>query len=265
LLALLAAPFAVYGFFIEPAQLRLARYDVALSHAPDLKGLKIAVISDLHGGAPFIDGAKIAAVVAMTNAEKPDLILLTGDLNAHVFGSRGMPIAEVIERLKPLSAPLGVHAVIGNHDRLEGAQRVTALLERAGIPVLENASTLLHTSRGAFYLVGIGDAHKRADDPALALSGVPQGADALCFTHSPDSFPKLPGTCVLTIAGHTHGGQVKLPLLGALFVPSRYGQRYLAGVMREDGKTLFVSTGIGTSILPIRLGVPPQIALLTLR
>ena len=98
------------------------------------------------------------------------------------------------------------------------------------------------------------------------LSGVPQGADALCFTHSPDSFPKLPGTCVLTIAGHTHGGQVKLPLLGRAdcAVPSM-ASVMLPGIIREDGKTLFVSTGIGTSILPVRLGVPPEIALLTLR
>jgi predicted MPP superfamily phosphohydrolase len=258
-------PLGIYGFVIEPGQLRLTRHDVALAHAPDLAGLKIAVISDLHGGAPFIDADKISQVVALTNAAKPDLILLTGDLNAHIYLGRGMPIAEVIERLKPLSAPLGVHAVIGNHDRWEGAGRVTALLERAGIPVLENASALLRTPHGGFYLVGIGDAEKRADDPVLALSHVPRGADALCFTHSPDSFPGLPTTCALTIAGHTHGGQVNLPFLGRLVVPSRYGRRYAAGEVREAGKTLFVSTGIGTSILPVRFGVPPEIVLLTIR
>jgi predicted MPP superfamily phosphohydrolase len=250
---------------IEPDQLRLTRYEIVLDHAPDLRGLRIAVIADLHGGAPFIDDAKIARVVALTNAAKPDLILLTGDLNAHVWGSRGMPIDRVIERLKPLSAPLGVYAVIGNHDRWEGAARVTALLQQAGIPVLENTHRLLRGLRRAFHLVGIGDAHRHADDPRLALSGVPRNADALCFTHSPDSFPHLPGTCALTIAGHTHGGQVRLPLLGPPYIPSRYGRRYLAGRIREQGKTLFVATGIGTSILPLRLGVPPEIALLHIR
>ncbi len=263
--AALFVPLGYYAFRVEPASLRLTQYDVALDHAPHLKGLKIAVISDLHGGAPFIDDAKIAQVVALTNAAKPDLILLTGDLNGHLFFNPVRPIGEVIERLKPLSAPLGVHAVIGNHDRWEGAGRVTALLERARIPVLENAGTLLRTAHRGFYLVGIGDAEKEADDPELALWDVPRGADALCFTHSPDSFPKLPRTCALTIAGHTHGGQVKLPLLGRLVVPSHYRQRYAAGLVRENGKALFVATGIGTSILAVRLGVPPEIAVLTIR
>jgi predicted MPP superfamily phosphohydrolase len=261
----LIAPLGYYAFCVEPASLRLVRHDVTLDHAPDLRGLRIAVISDLHAGAPFIDEAKIARVVAMTNAARPDLILLTGDLNAHIYGSRGMPIDQVIANLKPLSAPLGVYAVIGNHDRWEGAGRVMDLLKHANMPALENEHRLLRTPRGAFYLVGIGDAEKRADDPELALSGVPAGADALCFTHSPDSFPRLPKACVLTIAGHTHGGQVNLPLLGPMVVLSRYGQRYAAGLVREDGKTLFVSTGIGTSILPVRLGVPPEIVLLHIR
>jgi predicted MPP superfamily phosphohydrolase len=265
LLTALVAALGFYAFRIEPDQLRLTRYIITLDHAPHLKGLRIAVISDLHGGAPFIDNAKIARVVAMTNGAKPDLILLTGDLNAHVWGSPTVPIADVIGRLRSLSAPLGVYAVIGNHDRWEGAARATALLRQTGIPVLENANVMLRGPGHALHLVGIGDAYKHADDPARALSGVPASADALCFTHSPDSFPRLPGTCALTVAGHTHGGQVRLPLLGAPYVPSRYGQRYLAGVIREDGKTLFVATGIGTSILPVRLGAPPEIAVLELR
>ena len=97
------------------------------------------------------------------------------------------------------------------------------------------------------------------------LSGVPRGAAAICFTHSPDIFPRLPGTCAVTLAGHSHGGQVRLPLLGRPILPLRTGQRYAAGLVREGGKTLFVSTGIGTSGLPVRLGVPPEISLLSLR
>ena len=162
-------PLGYYAFRIEPASLRLTHYDVALDHAPHLKGLKIAVISDLHGGAPFIDAAKVARVVALTNQARPDLILLTGDLNGHVYFRPSRPVAEVIGRLKPLSAPLGVHAVIGNHDRWEGAARVTALLKKAGIPVLENAHAVLRGPSGPFYLVGVGDAEKKADDPELAL------------------------------------------------------------------------------------------------
>jgi predicted MPP superfamily phosphohydrolase len=252
------------GFWIEPSSLTLDRYDVSLGDAR-LKGLKIAVISDLHGGAPFIDTAKIDQVVALTNAAKPDLILLAGDFAGHVhLVSHPLPIETIAAHLKPLSAPLGVYAVLGNHDhKVEGAGWVTHALEDNGIAVLSNRH--LAIAQRGFFLVGIDDADSRHADPQAALAGLPAGAPALCFTHSPDIFPFLPHTCVLTIAGHTHGGQVDLPLLGRLIVPSHYGRRYAAGLIREDGKTLFVSTGIGTSVIPVRFGVPPEISFLTLR
>lgn len=257
------AALAFYAFYWEPSSLRLNRYDIALEQAGELAGLKIAVISDLHAGAPYIDLAKVDRVVAMTNAAKPDLILLTGDLAAPMQGDSAL---ETIARhLKPLRAPRGVFAVIGNHERWENAERMTRLLESAGIPVLENNNRAVSTGRGIFYLAGIGDDFSHEARPAVALAGVPRAADALCFTHSPDVFRALPRTCALTVAGHTHGGQVKLPLLGRLIVPSRFGSRYAAGVVREGHKTLFVSTGIGTSIIPVRLGVPPEIALLEIR
>src|SRR5207253_2925325 len=118
--------------------------------------------------------------------------------------------------------------------------------------------------RDQITLVGIGDRISHGANPDMALKGV--AAPALCFTHSPDIFPRLPPTCVLTIAGHTHGGQVVLPLLGrpALYAASRYGQSYGRGVIHEEGKTMFVTTGIGTSWLPLRFGVPPEVSLLTL-
>ena len=261
---MILAALAVYGFWLEPSSIALHRYDVAVADAR-LKGLKIAVISDLHGGAPYIDIAKIDRIVAMTNGAKPDLILLAGDYAGHVLVvSHPLPIATIAGHLKPLSAPLGVYAVIGNHDRkVEGARYVATTLQDAGIPVLENRHLVLHGPHGDFDLVGLGDADTRASRPAVALEGV-TGA-ALCFTHSPDIFPFLPKTCALTIAGHTHGGQVSLPLIGPLILPSHYWRRYAAGLIHEDGKTYFVSTGIGTSIIPVRLNVPPEISFLTLQ
>jgi len=97
------------------------------------------------------------------------------------------------------------------------------------------------------------------------LAALPSEQTAICFTHSPDLFPDIPAKCALTIAGHTHGGQVWLPLFGRPIVPSRYGQRYAIGTIVEGTKTLFVSPGIGTSILPVRLGVPPEISILDIR
>jgi predicted MPP superfamily phosphohydrolase len=176
-----------------------------------------------------------------------------------------MPIGTIVAHLKGLRAPLGVYAVQGNHDRGEDPDGIALALRRAGIPDLENAHLMLPAPRDSVTLVGIGDRASHGAAPEMALAGV-HGA-ALCFTHSPDIFPKLPDICALTIAGHTHGGQVWLPLLGrpAMYVASRYGQKYTAGIIREGGKTLFVSTGIGTSWLPLRFRVPPEISLLTLR
>jgi predicted MPP superfamily phosphohydrolase len=224
------------------------------------------VISDLHAGAPYINDAKIRRVVTMANDAKPDLILLAGDfVTRGVIGGRRYPVERLGTLLKPLHAPLGVHAVTGNHDHWAGQQLIAAAIEAAGIPVLENRSVTLRRGSRTIYLAGIGDYFSDADNPSKALAGVPRGEIALCLTHSPDVFPELPEKCALTIAGHTHGGQVWLPFFGRLIVPSHYGQRYAAGLIREGGKTLFVSTGIGTSIIPVRFLVPPEVTILDLR
>ncbi len=269
LIFLIAAALALDGFWLEPSSLRLARYDVPLD-VPQWKGMTIAVISDLHAGAPFIDAAKIDRVVAMANAARPDLILLTGDfVITGVLGGHHMPIEEIAAHLKPLHAPLGVYAVLGNHDRWEGGGgHIAAVLTKAGMPDFENAHIAIGTPRRPLALVNIGDFRSGAAHPFRALKGVPSGTQAICFTHSPDAFPLLYGTaCILTVAGHTHGGQVKLPFLGrpAVDTASVYGQRYAFGLIRERGRTLFVSPGIGTSILPVRFGVPPEISFLTIR
>jgi predicted MPP superfamily phosphohydrolase len=114
------------------------------------------------------------------------------------------------------------------------------------------------------WLAGISDKMTRHPDAVAALAGVPAEATVLAMTHNPDIFPGIPGRVALTVAGHTHGGQVRLPLLGALVVPSQYGERYAAGHVVEDGRHLFVTTGVGTSIYALRLGVPPEIVVLTL-
>jgi hypothetical protein len=267
LLFLVGLVLALDTFWWEPSSLRLTRYDVALD-APALKGLKIAVISDLHAGAPYITERKIDQVVELTNGTHPDLILLTGDyVIQKVVGGRRMPIATIVAHLKRLAAPLGVYAVMGNHDNWDNAPLITRAFERGGIPVLENAAMQFKHGRSVITLIGVGDHYSDASNVAQAVAGVPRNAQALCFTHSPDVFPELPRTCALTIAGHTHGGQVWLPILGRIAVAyqSQYGQRYAIGVVRENGKTLFVSPGIGTSGLPVRFRVPPEVSLVTVR
>ena len=258
---------ALDALWIEPSSLRLSRYDVPVD-APFLKGMTIAVISDLHAGSPFIDEAKIDRVVAMTNAAHPDIILLTGDYVIQgVLGGHHMAAETIVAHLKPLHAPLGVYSVLGNHDYWENGPRIAGLFQAAGIPDLENMPLALRGPHGDFYLVGIGDYHSGMSHPPRAFRRIPADAPALCFTHSPDSLPILPKNCALTLAGHTHGGQILLPFLGrpAVSFASMYGQRYAIGTVREGGKTMFISPGIGTSLAPIRFGVPPEISFLTIR
>ena len=260
LLAAVLALLALYACWIEPSSIRVTPYDVAVP--PALKGLHIAVISDLHAGTPYIDTAKIDRIVAMTNDTRPDLILLAGDYAVgKTWGAHRLPIETITAHLKPLQARLGVFAVLGNHDTRR-ADRFTAAFQAVGIPMLRNRNVTLP---GGIVLAGIDD-YYTDPDPAVALSGVTR--NAICLAHAPDQFPKLPPACALTIAGHTHGGQVWLPLLGrpaVARVASRYGQRYAIGVVRENGRTLFVSPGIGTSGFPVRFAVPPEISLLTLQ
>lgn len=260
---LIALALGIDAFWWEPSRIAVVHHKITLPHGAALNGLRIAVITDLHAGAPYIDEAKIEKIVRLTNAEKPDLILLPGDFGVNgVLGKRPIAIEAIVARLKPLHARLGVYALLGNHDHWSDARHIAEVLENAGIPVLENRAVTMRDN--TFVLVGIGDAFTDHALPEDALAGAPSDATVLCFTHSPDVFPRLPSTCALTIAGHTHGGQVALPLLGRLIVPSRYGQRYAAGLIIENNRALFVGTGIGTSILPVRFGVHPEISLLEL-
>lgn len=264
--ALVVVCLAFYAFWLEPSSIRLSRYDVPGTPAP-LKGLDVAVIADLHAGSTFIDENKIDRVVTLTNAARPDLILLTGDYVMSVrraLGGRHIPIPVIARHLKPLRAPLGVYAVIGNHDRWEDAGSVVQAFSAVGITVLENRNVTISTPRGQLHLAGIGDLYTKSHDPKAALAGIDADAPVLCFTHTPDLFPELPPACALTVTGHTHGGQVRLPFVGRPVVPSGYGQRYASGHIREGGKALFVSTGIGTSMLPVRFGVPPEVSFLHL-
>jgi predicted MPP superfamily phosphohydrolase len=263
--AVTATVFALYAFWYEPASLSAVTYSIRLDEANRIapQRLRIAVISDLHGGAPYISEDKIDRVVALANEVKPDLILLTGDyMIDHVLFGTVMPIETIVAHLKQLSAPLGVFAVLGNHERRLDIGPLIRAFEAVDISVLEDRSVMLVRNDQALYLTGISDAYSGPVDIAGALANVPTDAHAICFTHSPDVFVSLPSSCALTIAGHTHGGQVRLPFIGRPIVPSHYGERYAAGWVHEDNRYLFVSTGIGTSSIPVRFGVPPEVSIL---
>jgi uncharacterized protein len=268
LLALLCclAFLALWAFVIEPSRLVLRETRITLPSWPaNLKGLRVAVISDLHAGSPFITLDKIHRVVGMTNAARPDLILLPGDfVVGGVPGGKFLEPEVMASALKGLRARFGVFATLGNHDWWYNGQRVKESLENAGIPVLENAAAMIERDGAAIWVVGISDKWEGKPDIASALARVGVDASIIALTHNPDIFPSIPARVALTIAGHTHGGQVALPIIGRPIVPSDFGERYAAGHIVEGSKHLFVTTGVGTSILPVRFRVPPEISLLTI-
>ena len=155
-------------------------------------------------------------------------------------------------------------AVLGNHDWWLDGPAIRAELERHGIRVLDNDAAPIDPPT-SLWLAGVADYWEGKPDVHLALEHVPPDATVIVFTHNPDVFPEMPARVALSIAGHTHGGQVRLPLLGRPIVPSRFGERYAAGHIVEQGRDFFVSTGLGTSILPVRFGVPPEISVLRLQ
>jgi predicted MPP superfamily phosphohydrolase len=263
----LAALFlAVWSFFIEPDRLIVNEVELQLNGWPAAFGhLKIAVIGDLHVGSSYIGAEKLKQIVAVVNEKNPDLILLPGDfVIQEVLGGHFVEPEAIAENLKALHARLGVYAVLGNHDRSLDAERVRRALESAGIRVLENDVTRLEQNGEVLWLGGLSDLWTSQPDIPGTLGKMSGEGSVIMFTHNPDVFPLIPSRVILTVAAHTHGGQVNLPLLGRLIVPSHYGQRYAAGHVFEDGRHLFVTTGVGTSIIPVRFRVPPEIALLTI-
>lgn len=261
----LCAALLGWGFLIEPDRLVVARRDLPLAHWPAAyPSLRIAAIADLHAGAPFIDMAKIARIVAETNAQQPDLVVLLGDyVIQRVPGGKPIRIEPVAVALGKLQARLGVVAVIGNHDWWDDGANIRRAFERAGITVLDNAGARRVVDGKPLWIAGLADAMTRWPSWDAALSGAGD-APVIAITHNPVPFHTMPAGPAILIAGHTHGGQVRLPFIGSLITSRGIPNRWMASHIAENGHDMFVSTGIGTSIMPIRFLTPPVIDVLEL-
>jgi len=271
---LAAAAVPAYALGIEPRlMLRTAE------HAVHWRGpkLRAVVLADLHAGAPTMTVERVRGIVARANTLRPDIVLLLGDYGstARRVTRRPYAPAEVAPTLGELRAPLGVHAVAGNHDwwddpeamrRRGGTPEWLRALAGEGVRVWQNAAAPL--AGGAFWLAGLDSqwAFRRgvgADDLARTLAAVPAGAPLVLMAHEPDVFAAGSPRVSLQVSGHTHGGQVRL-VGRSPWIPSRFGERYARGHVVEEGRHLVVSAGLGLSGYPVRLGVPPEIALVTL-
>lgn len=265
---------AAYAAAEAAFDLQITDYRPVPPRWPAGRRLSIAVIADLHAGGPNMGPGRVAEVVDATNRLGCDLIVLLGDFFAtHPFVTARLPHAAWANELARLKARLGVHAILGNHDWWHDIAGVRKALADVRIPVLENDAVLLGAPGNRFWLAGLGDqiayrlGHNRfrgVDDLPGTLARVRTDDPVLLLVHEPDIFTEVPDRVALTLAGHTHGGQVRLPLVWPRFVPSRYGARFAYGHIVEQRRHLIVSGGIGTSKVPLRLGVPPEIVRVTL-
>lgn len=253
----------LYATLVEPR--RLVERDVALApaHWPSsCDGLRMDHVTDIHTGSPLNGLDNLDRVVARLASDDSDAVVMTGDyVILSVLAGTYVPASVSALRLRPLTRRKPVFAVLGNHDWWKGGRAIRRALEAAGVVVLEDQARPVVLRGCRLWLVGVGDLWTTRHDVRRAFAAVPDdGAPVIVMTHNPALWPRVPERAAVTLAGHTHGGQISLPGIGQ---PAQWGKpenRYIRGTYRDRGRLLFVSPGIGTSILPMRLGVPPEIS-----
>jgi predicted MPP superfamily phosphohydrolase len=274
-----------YAYFIEPNRLVVVEDTIYVKNwNPAFDGLRIAMIADIHGGSNNTTEEKIREVVARTNEQNPDVIVLLGDYVSQVRGPEPleqrplkMSVETVAENLRGLRSRYGVFVVLGNHDGWYGDQTVASALAADGYTVLQNQLAYIEKDGQQIRIYGMKDHlsleggwFQISSDIRNNLQGTGKG-DLVILQHSPDILPVITGEFSvspelrLILAAHTHGGQVWLPILGRPIIPSAIGQKYAYGHVFDRNTDMWVTSGIGTSVLPIRFMVPPEIAVITVR
>lgn len=259
-----------YASFVAPTRLRVCEYHVPIRNLPDpLDGIRLVHVSDTHYG-PFVSLAFLEDVVQQANELEGDLVILTGDY-VHFTP---LSIERGVGLLGGFRSRFGSVAVLGNHEHWEGAESCRRVLARIGVPLLDNTRLFL-TPKGlspipspgrSLCLAGVGDLWEDKVLLDQSFEGVPDSMPRILLSHNPDVAELVgPSRRVdLMLSGHTHGGQVRLPILGALATASEYGEKYAGGLCDGPYCPVLVSRGIGMAFLPLRFGVPPELGLITL-
>lgn len=258
------------------AAMRLSITDYALTPPgwPAGQKLTIAVVADLHAGGPNMGIDRVRQVVDAANGLGCDLTVLLGDYFAtHRFITEVVTPPQWAAELARLTAPLGVYSILGNHDWWHNIAGARTALQNVRIPVMENDAVLLGPAGRRFWLLGLGDQlayrlgrgrFRGIDDLPGTLKKVTTSDPVILLAHEPDIFPEVPSRVSLTLSGHTHGGQIRVPFVAPFWAPSEFGARFAYGHIVEQDRHLIVSGGLGTSIVPMRLGMPPEILRVTL-
>jgi predicted MPP superfamily phosphohydrolase len=271
---LVGASSAAYGAVEAATGLVVTDYAPVPANWPARQKLTITVIADIHAGGPNMGIGRIREVVDTAIALKSDLVVILGDYFAtHRFVTEHVPHAAWAAELARIKARYGVYAILGNHDWWHDPEGVRAALRQFKIPELRNDAVLLGERGSRFWLAGIDDqlAHyvgyktfRGADDLPGTMAKIKTDDPVILLAHEPDIFPDVPARVALTLAGHTHGGQIRLPYIPPVWAPSAYGARYAYGHIVENNRHMIVSGGLGTSKVPLRIGVTPEIVRVTL-
>jgi hypothetical protein len=261
LLLALAALIVAYGYYGATRTPIVVRYNVGLADWPaGTPPLTIVQLSDIHFGVPDMPAERVARIVAQANALKPDLTVLTGDYHGgKLWDLDSGNLDNAVRPLKALRARYGVFAVRGNHD---GPYWTPIVFARTPITLLQNR----WVRAGPIVLAGVDDISAPIHPVAMArtaVAGAPPGVPLILAGHEPEYFQYVPPRVDLVLAGHTHGAQIVLPLIGAIRALGPFLDSHLRGHFIEHGQQMIVSSGLGTSIVPLRIGVPPEIALIT--
>lgn len=241
----------IWGVFIEPNLLYVNKLQIKDN---ELKGLKVVFISDLH--IKTFEKIRLKRIINTINEQNADFILLGGDyVSGHKKG-QSMPVKQIAKELALLKSKNGTFAVIGNHDGWQGKEEVIKEFKTSGINVLLNNNMNMSN----VCIAGVDDLQTGNPDIKKALQNCKK--PILLLTHTPDIFPDIPQNVNLTLAGHLHAGQIRIPFFGAMILPSKYGKRYEKGLIIENNKKLFVTSGLGTSILPLRFNCRPEIVVI---
>jgi uncharacterized protein len=264
----ITAAAAVDGFLIEPHTPVTDEITIRLQRLPEaFHGFRIALLGDLHFG-PYAGKTQVERAVRLALAQKPDLTILCGDFVSHPLferaGPKGAlnaePCAQVLQQLT--ESP--VVSILGNHDHSNGADIVAEALDRHRLNVLRNRSMPLERNGQRLWIVGVDDVINRANDLERALEGIPSNETRIVAVHEPDFADQVAKYPVdLQLSGHSHGGQVRIPLLGAPVLP-HLGRKYPIGLNRVRDLQVYTNRGIGVISPPVRLNCPPEVTLITL-